>query len=64
MLNTKRENVMIPKEYKDFLIMREMRWNPQELMATDYDIVDSVWRYMNTEAKYREIEAKRMRSKQ
>jgi hypothetical protein len=36
-----------------------MHWSWFELMATPVDVVEDIWRYMNTEAKYhnQQIEA-------
>jgi hypothetical protein len=44
----------VPRAYRDFLIMREMNWSWCELMTTPWEVVEDCWRYIQTEAKYRQ----------
>jgi len=43
----------------EYLIMKEMGWSYRELLETPLEVVERIWRYMNTEAKFREREIRR-----
>ncbi len=42
-----------PREYVNYMIMREMGWSYQELMATPYDVVCGIMSILNTLTSYR-----------
>ncbi len=43
----------IPRLYRDFLVMREMGWSWQELMAAPLHVVETIWAFMQEEAAHR-----------
>jgi len=54
----------VPVEYAEFIIMREMGWTYWELMSTPYEVIQNIWRFMNTEAKYKEMEERKWQARQ
>ena len=51
-------------EYAEFVIMREMGWSYWELISTPYEVIENIWRFLNTEAKCREMEERKWQAKQ
>ena len=51
----------MPRGYRDYLIMREMHWTWGELMATPWEVVEDCWRFICTEAKYRQVKMEEAR---
>ena len=60
-LESKSSTVTIPKAYKDYRIMRHMRWSWQELMEAPWETVEQIWLFMKTEARHAQEENGRER---